>query len=169
MQASELFVSRFSVIAATALIYALFAFLRAMSQLVINRDTLRRSEAEVKAWEERRQKAIQSRDIKLYERVQREQARIDRLKKDADIERMKASAVALLAWPILLTIIWRVTGDPPVALAPTLWGYERIKFSAWFIANTFWASVLLDRIASSLNSVYKARRKGSKWARRSVN
>lgn len=155
MQTGEFFAGRFSAIAATAIVYALFAVLRVMGQLVVNRDKLRKIEAEVKAWEERKQRAVQSRDMKLYERVLREQARIDRLKREADFERMKASATAIVAWPILLTVLWRVTGDPVIALAPAPWGYVRISFSAWFIANTFWSGALLDRLASYLRSLIR--------------
>ncbi|MEM1521630.1 MAG: hypothetical protein QW407_01610 [Thermofilaceae archaeon] len=158
MQVGELFSGSFSVIAATALIYALFALLRAVSRLVVNKAKLEKIEVEVKSWEERRRRAIQSRDMKLYERVQREQARIDKLRREADLERMKASAVSIVAWPILLTLLWRVTGDPVVALAPAPWDYMQITFSAWFIANAVWANALLDRIASLLHQILTAKR-----------
>lgn len=135
---------------ATLLVYALFAALRAVGQLVVNRKVVERAEAEIRNWEERRRKAIEARDMKLYERVLREKSRVDNLKRELEKERLKASLATLAVWLLCFKVLWDAAGNLPAIDAPLPWGYARITFAAWFILNSFWSGALLDKAALAL-------------------
>lgn len=146
-----LFSGKLSVIAATAVVYAAFALLKLVGWLIANREKLKKIEVEVKSWEERRHRAVQARDMRLYERVQREKPRIDRLRREIELEKLKASAASFAAWLASFGLLQSLLGDPPVALTPAPWGYTTIPLSAWFIINSLWANALLERLASILH------------------
>lgn len=137
-----------SALIATVIVYASFATVKLAGWLATNREKLRRIEGELRSWEERRKKALQAKDIKMFERVQREQKRIEKLKQEMEMERLKSSAAALLTWIAILQLLRFLTGDPLAVALPTPWGYVDAPLSAWFVINSFWASVLLDRVAS---------------------
>jgi len=148
---------RFSAIGATLIAYGVFAALRAVSFLVTDREKVRRVEAEIRSWEERRRKAVEARDTRLYERVLREKSRVDRLKRELEAERLKASVAALVAWVAFFKVLWDAVGSLPVVDVPLPWGYARATFAAWFVANSFWAGAILDRAARGLAALSERR------------
>ncbi|HDD34369.1 MAG: hypothetical protein DRK00_00405 [Thermoprotei archaeon] len=137
---------RVAALTATALIYLSFAFVRAISSLVVNREKIARIEAEVNEWEERRKRAIEARDRRMYERVMRERSRIERLRWEMSKERLKGSIVSLITWLALFKLLWdAVGGGRPVVLLPLPTGYSKAPFFTWFILNSFWAGALVDK------------------------
>ncbi len=154
---SALLQGRLSAVAATLIAYAVFVALRAVGYLAMDRERVRRAEAEIRQWEERRRKAVEARDAKLYERVLREKSRVDRLKRELEIERLKASTATLLMWLLCFKVLWDAVGNVPVAEVPLPWGYARVSFAAWFVANSFWAGALLDRVALAIRALGKRR------------
>jgi len=154
---SWLLVGRFSAFGATLLVYALFAALRGVGYLATNRDKVRKAEAEIRSWEERRRKAVEARDTKLYERVLREKNRVDRLKRDLEAERLKASIATFAAWLACFKVLWDAVGGLLVVDVPLPWGYTKMPFTAWFLVNSFWAGALLDRAASAAKHLIKSR------------
>jgi len=148
---------RFSAAAATLIVYAVYAALRAVGYLVTNREKMRRAETEIRNWEERRRKAVETRDAKLYERVLREKSRVDRLKRELEAERLKASIATFAAWLACFKILWDSVGGMPVVDVPLPWGYAKISFAAWFLANSFWAGALLDRVGLAVRALGKRR------------
>ena len=146
-----------SALTATAIVYASFAAVKLAGWLATNRDKLRRIEGELRTWEERRKKALQAKDLKMLERVQREQRRAQKLKQEMEMERLKSSAAAFLTWIAILQALRFLTSDPLAVTLPAPWGYVDAPLSAWFVINSFWANQLLDR-ASSFSRRLIARR-----------
>jgi len=135
---------------ATAVVYASFSAVRLAGWLVTDRGKVRRVEEEVRAWEERRRRALEARDVKLLERLRREQRRIERLKREAELERMKAWAAAFVAWFAILHFLG-ATGNLALEIVlPAPWGYVRSPLATWFIVSSLWSNALLERLASLL-------------------
>jgi len=137
---------RVAALTATALMYLSFALMRAISALVVNREKIARIEAEVNEWEERRRRAIEARDRRMYERVMRERSRIERLRWEMSKERLKGSIASIIAWLTFFKLLWdAVGGGRPVVLLPLPTGYSKAPFFTWFLLNSFWAGALIDK------------------------
>ena len=140
---------RLSAITTTALTYAVFTLIRAASSLVIDREKVARLESLVGMWEERRKKAIEARDLKMYERVMKEKARVERARRELEKERIKGTVVSIIAWLVIFKVLLDSVGaERPVALFPLPTGYVKLPFYAWFMVNSFWANALIARVWS---------------------
>jgi len=146
-----LFSARIAPLTTTLITYAIFVLLRAISQLAVDREKVARLEAEVRRWEERRRKAIEAKDAKLFERVQKERSRVDRLRREIEVERLKGALAASVAWILLSALLLQSVGDVTAVRIPVPWDYYlEIPFSAWFLLNSLWAATLVDRLCSLL-------------------
>lgn len=137
---------RYAALVATGLIYLIVAAMWGARLVVVNRKKVSRIEFEVKEWEERKRRAVELRDRKLYERIMREKPRIDKLKADLELEKLKATVAGIALWFAVFKVLWDAIGAAPIGLIASPIGYVEIPFYAWYILNSFWSGLILDRL-----------------------
>lgn len=143
---STLLQSRYAALAATALIYLIVITMRGVRFIVVNKKIVNRIESEVKEWEERKRKAVELRDRKLYEKIMKEKPRIDKLKRDLGIERLKSTIASIALWFAMFKVLWDAIGTAPAGLIASPIGYVEIPFYAWYVLNSFWSGFIIDRL-----------------------
>ncbi|MCS7104493.1 MAG: hypothetical protein NZ954_02880 [Thermofilaceae archaeon] len=146
-----------SAVNSTILAYAMIGTLRGIGYLSVNKRKMKRIEAEIQSWEIKRSKALETRNLKSYNRIMREKARIEKLKREMEVERLKASVVTFVSWIILFKILWDAVGHFTVVQIPLPMGYVKASFSMWFLLNSIWATPLLNRIVNFINFLRRAR------------
>lgn len=143
---STLIQSRYAALAATALIYLIVITMRGIRLIVVNKKKVSKMEFEIKEWEERKRKAVELRDRKLFEKVMKEKPRINKLKTDLGIERLKSTLASIVLWFTMFKVLWDAIGTAPVGLIALPTGYVEIPFYAWYILNSFWSGFIVDRL-----------------------
>lgn len=141
-------------ITSTLIIVACITFISLASSLATNEARIRELSRIVQEWEERRKRAIERRDRKLYEKVMREKARVDRIKGRISSERLKSRIVAALLWYVLFKITADVFAGKPVILFP-LFNYARIDYATWFIVNSLWMFMPLSNLSMAMANYLK--------------
>ena len=119
---------------------------------------LKRIRVEIERWEERRRRALELRDRKMYERVMRERRRIERLKNEMEMERLKSMAASFVLWFTVFKLLWDAVGEMPVGLVPLPGGYVAVPFYAWYMMHSLWAGILMERVGGALKQALSLRK-----------
>lgn len=138
---------RYSALVATGLIYLIVAVMWGVRLVVVNKKKVSRIEFEVKEWEEKKRRAVELRDRKLYEKIMKEKPRIDKLKTDLELEKLKATVASIALWSAVFKVLWDAIGTTPIGLVASPTGYVEIPFYAWYVLNSFWSGLIVDRLA----------------------
>lgn len=152
----ELLQGSLSAVNSTVLAYAMISTLRGIGYLSVNKRKIKRIETEIQSWEIKRSKALETRNLKLYNRIMREKTRIEKLKREMEVERLKALIITFVSWIILFKVLWDAIGHFTVVQIPLPMGYVKTSFTMWFLLNSIWATPLLDRLVNFINILRRA-------------
>jgi len=99
---------------------------------------------EIITWEKTKEKAIKTKNRKLYNKVMRQKTRISNIKTEIEKEKMKGYIASAVVWIISFKILTDVFIDINIVYAPFL-GYP-INITYYFILISIWLYPMLTYI-----------------------
>jgi len=143
---------------ATLIVFSMAILNSILQKVIVNVRKAKRLVAEINRWEKMRREAIQRKNKKLFQRVERERKRIDKMKFEVDKERLKTYFVSFGLWilgmklaEILLPSGFRIY-VPPLNI--------ETGFIGWYIMVSLWLFPLLIRVIAQevYEVIYYARK-----------
>lgn len=128
----------------TVMIFGILIALRLIYFFTVKEEQINRIMEQINKWESRKKKAIEKKDMKMYRRVMREEKRIEKLRNQIEKKRMVGTLSTTISWFLFFKIISDIIGNRPVILFP-LFNYSKMSFSTWYVINSFWGYILVDR------------------------
>ncbi|MCD6563570.1 MAG: hypothetical protein J7K23_06605 [Thermoproteales archaeon] len=132
-------------ITSTIIVFLVIVVLRLIYFFTVKEDEINRIMVQINKWEERKKRAIEKKDMKMYRRVMREEKRIEKLKNQIEKKKMIGSILTTISWIIFFKITSDIVGSRPVVLFP-LFNYSKIAYPTWFMINTIWGYLLVDKV-----------------------
>ena len=136
-------------VTSTVIAFLVIVALRLIYFFIVKEDKIEKIMSQINKWEERRKRAIEKKDMKMYRRVMREEKRIGKLRSEIEKKKMVGSIVTTFSWIVFFKITSDIIGSRPVTLFP-LFNYSKIGYPTWFMVNTLWGYIIVDRAIRAL-------------------
>ncbi|RLE90121.1 MAG: hypothetical protein DRJ49_00940 [Thermoprotei archaeon] len=128
-------------------VFALALITSIASRLIVNKEKVERCIEIIERWNEMREKAVRTKDRKLYRRVMKRKSMVDRAKSDLDMEKFKVYILNTFIFIVGMWLMSNTFSQESYILMPLL--LLKLNLYWWYFINALWCFPLANRLIGS--------------------
>ncbi len=125
-------------------VFALALITSIASRFIVNKEKVERCIEIIERWNEMREKAIRTKDRKLYRRVMKRKSMVDKAKSGLDTEKFKVSTVNMLIFVVGIWLMSNIFSQESYILMPLF--QTQLNLYWWYFINSLWCFPLANRL-----------------------